>query len=177
MTNLIYLSLIVLSFFFPWISLGIILLGILYLIWQYFSSTILTSKILNKHKYVIIQYFDNKIGNGEFHFKYISKYSLYFLHPESSKVFGGILFKSAILLVVINIVFFFKFDHNPYIFHIISIAFLVISLRISQDFERPLLDYQNRERDHIFNTPLFIGSEEYPHFFYYGEWDKINNSF
>jgi hypothetical protein len=174
--NTIYIGLFILSFFFPWISLIILILGISYLTWVYSGSTKKTKKTIAKYKREIIQYFENKIGSSEFHYKYISENSLYFLYPASSKVFGKILISGTILLVLINIVFFFKFEYDYYLFPILSFVFALISLIISQKFERPILDYQNRNKSHISSTPLFEGVEEYPNFFYHGEWRKIINS-
>tara|TARA_R110002096_G_C14609918_1_gene723333 strand:- start:1819 stop:2349 length:531 start_codon:yes stop_codon:yes gene_type:complete len=175
MKNIIALGLIILAFFYPWISLCIISIVVLYLSYVYYSTTKKSSLILSTYKNEIITYFNGIIGNGEFHYNYVKKSSQYFLFPGSSKIFAKLLTMSFLTLIIVVIIQFFRFDSN-YLFIGLSIPIIILAIIIGQSFEKPILDYQNRNKSHIKNTPLYTGVDAYPEFFYHGPWNQITNN-
>ncbi len=176
MKKILLFLLLVLSFFFPWISLSIIALAVFYLTWTYYSTSSHTSKIIENYRPEIISYFKQKLGNPYTHYNYINKNSLYFLYPSSSKTFSSLLRQILLLTVLINIVYFFKFDENNILFYIASVGLGILALYISNKFHKPISDYQSRKVSNHISPALRDGLEEYPNFFYHGEWKRIKEN-
>lgn len=177
MKNIISVLTLGLAFFYPWISFGLVGIVIIYHIYVYHSVTKKTKNIIITNRNEILNYFDNKLGHFDpmskyVHLAYISKNSIYFLYPGSSKLFAKILVTATLVLISINIVYYLKFDENSILFFISSLTFVICSAIYSQKFEKPIWDYKNRNMRHI-SEILRKGLEEYPVFFYEGEWSRI----
>jgi len=170
--KLSYVLVIILAYFFPWIALGVIVVAVIFLVYTYYASSKKTKKLLSHFKDEIVEHFDNLIGDGSYHYKYISENSLYFLNPASSKLFASVLKAVSGLLVVFVISYFFRYDEGVLLYSIISILVIIYSFNFSLKFTKPATAYQIRNTS-TFSEKERLGLEEYPEFFYNGEWQRI----
>jgi 4-hydroxybenzoate polyprenyltransferase len=177
MKNVISIVIIVVAFFFPWIALALAAIPVAYLIYTYFYMTKRTKVIIKHYNYEILDYFEDRLGQDNpltkyLHLSYISKNSYYFLYPASAKVFASLLSRCSVVLFIIGLMYYVKFDETTLYFGLVTVALIIASMIYSQKYQKPIWDYRNRNMPHISNN-LRDGLEEYPNFFYHGEWARI----
>lgn len=172
MLKLAYILVMTLAYFFPWIALGVLGTSIISLVYIYYASSKKTKKLLSHFKDEIVEHFDNVIGDGDYHYSYISKNSIYFLNSASSKLIASVLKTIAGLLVVFVISYFFRHSEGRLLYSIIAIILAVFSFNFSLKFIEPVTAYQIRNTT-TFSERERLGLEEYPEFFYHGAWERI----
>lgn len=172
MLKLAYVLVMTLAYFFPWIALGVLGISIISLTYTYYASSKKTKKLLSYFESEIVEHFDAIIGDGDYHFNYISENSLYFLKPTSAKVFASVLKTIAGLLLVFVLSYFFRHSEGRLLYSITSIIFAVYSFNFSLKFTKPETAYQIRNTT-TFSERERLGLEEYPEFFYHGAWERI----
>jgi hypothetical protein len=170
--KLAYLPILILSFFYPYTAVGILLLVIIFLVYTYYASLKKTKKEVGYFKNEIIDYFHNKIGDGEYHFDYIEKNSLYFLKPGTSKIFRKISSNICIVLIIIAVVYLFRFNDFKVWFSLFCAITAVLTFNFSLNYAKPMTEYQIRNTS-TFSNKERMGLEEYPEFFYHGEYARI----
>lgn len=126
--KLTYLAVIILAFFYPFISITILILGAAFLIYIYYASSKKTKKELSYFKDKIMLYFEQSIGDGVYHYNYVKKNSLYFLNPGASKLFKKILSNISIILIIVGVIYFFRFDNYILAFSIFCVISAILIL-------------------------------------------------
>ncbi|HTO16625.1 MAG TPA: hypothetical protein VLZ83_12700 [Edaphocola sp.] len=170
--KLAYIPVIILAFFYPFISVGLLLLGVFFLVYIYYASLKKTKKEVGYFKNEIELYFENVIGDGEYHFNYIRNNSLYFLKPAASKLFRKVLANTSITIILIAVIYFFRFYEARLWFSIFCVISAILIYNFSLNFAKPATEYQIRNTS-TFSDKQRMGLEEYPEFFYHGEYARI----
>lgn len=170
--KLTYLAVIILAFFYPFISIAILVLGASFLIYIYYASSKKTKKELSYFKDEIMLYFENNIGDGVYHYNYVKKNSLYFLNPGASKLFKKILSNISIILIIVGVIYFFRFDEYLLPFFVFCIISAILIFNFSLNYAKPVSEYQIRNTS-TFSNKARIGLEQYPEFFFHGEYARI----
>lgn len=170
--KLTYLVVIILAFFYPFISMAILIFGASFLIYIYYASSKKTKKELSYFKDEITHYFEHNIGDGLYHYNYVSKNSLYFLNPGASKLFKKILSNISIILIIVGIIYFFRFDNNILAFSIFCVLSAILIFNFSLKYAKPVTEYQIRNTS-TFSNKARKGLEQYPEFFFHGEYARI----
>lgn len=171
-TKLTYLAVIILAFFYPFISLAILLLGASFLIYTYYASSKKTKKELSYFKDEITLYFEHSIGDGLYHYDYVRKNSLYFLNPGASKLFKKLLTNISLILVIVGVIYFFRFNDYNIAISIFCVISAILIFNFSLKYAKPVTEYQIRNTSTYSNKER-MGLEEYPNFFYHGEYARI----
>lgn len=168
----IYLAVIILAFFYPFISIAILVLGASFLIYIYYASSKKTKKELSYFKDEITHYFEQNISDGLYHYNYVSKNSLYFLNPGASKLFKKILSNISIILIIVGVIYFFRFDNYILAFSIFCVLSAILIFNFSLKYAKPVTEYQIRNTS-TFSNRERMGLELYPEFFFHGEYTRI----
>lgn len=170
--KLVLIPIIILAFFYPFISLTLLVLGVIVIFYMYYSTSKETKIEINSFKREIVSYFDDVIGDGLYHFNYVKQNSMYFINPGATKFFKRMLDNISLTMIIVAVIYFFRFDEFEYWISIATIVLAVLMFYISLDFTKPITEYQIRNSS-TFSNKDRKGLEEYPEFFYHGEYARI----
>jgi len=150
MTLLITLALFIIWYFNNTIGIIGIALMIIYHYWIYFGSSKSSKSIIVNKKQQIVDFFKD-----EFHFAYISKHSLYYLYPGTSKLYAKNCNAILIGCFIIGII---SLVQTSWLSLIFSILFLIMTWYISGKFIKPMTDYKQasigKSRNDAFKSNL-----------------------
>lgn len=163
----------VLAFYFPWVSFGVIMLTIIFIILLYYYTLKKTQNKIEFHKEEIELYFEHKIGFGNYHYNYIKDNLLFFTQRDLTKFLSNTLQKFIYYLIIITIIYLFRFTEDKLIFSILAITLGGYAVNFSFKIEKPITDFLVRSKQ-TFSEKELQGEKEYPLFFDSdGEYERI----